>query len=81
MIFWKKFLKLKQLLDAKILLKRLPPFSDSKNYGNPACVTKFKAAVKIADPKSAQCLHVHSYTGFLSFVNFIIKTIRKMDRI
>ena len=40
------------MFDAKVLLKRLPSFSVSKNYGNPTRETNFKVAVNVANPNS-----------------------------
>ena len=51
--FWNLFLWLKQMFDAKVLIKRLPSFSVPKNYGNPTRETNFKVAVnKVANPNS-----------------------------
>ena len=46
--FWKTFLWLKQLFDAKMLIQRLI-FQCSKNYGTPRRVTRLKVAPNMAD--------------------------------
>ena len=41
-----------QMFDAKVLIKRLPFFQCSKNYGNPTRETNFKVVIKVANPNS-----------------------------
>ena len=40
------------MFDAKVLIKRLPSFKCSKNYGNTTRETNFKVAVNVANPNS-----------------------------
>ena len=51
--FWNMFLYLKQMFDAKVLIRRLPSFSVPKNYGNPTRETNFKVASKRGKPKQS----------------------------
>ena len=52
--FWKMFLWLKQLFDAKILIQSCDEYTKtiifqcSKNYGTPTCVTRLKSCTKHA---------------------------------
>ena len=50
--FWKTFLELEQLFNAKLLISRLPFFQCFKNYGSPPHVTRLKVAPNMADPIS-----------------------------
>ena len=61
MPFWKVFLQLEQLFDAKVLIKRLPSFCVPKITGNLTRVTKIKVVENMADInslKSARTLNV-----------------------
>ena len=51
---WKTFMYLKQLLNAKLLISRLPSgiFQCSKNYGSQTSVTRLNVAPNMADPIS-----------------------------
>ena len=49
--FWKTFLWLKQLFDAKLLILTII-FQCSKNYGTPTRVTRLKVAPNMAEPIS-----------------------------
>ena len=50
--FWKTFLWLKQLFDAKLLNLETIIFQCSINYGSPTRVTRLKVAPNMADPIS-----------------------------